>query len=245
MITPTRSSHSRRGHTLFELLLALGLSLVLLVAVYSALDLHWKYSAAGKEEMERMQLARAVLEKVALDIRHVAYRDSDEAIGLVGTADRLVLQINKRSLNQIWASANPNPTQAATTQGVRFVSWSITDHGRSNLIEVSRTTDGLVRRELDRFVPTPQLAQSQNDEEPETLLAEEVKAIKFRYFDGTDWHDTWTSSEMRRLPRAVEVAIRFRPIDFQWSNLQTDQSSDGFRQVILVPLSEPGVGNTQ
>ena len=40
--------------------------------------LHYKYSAAGRADVERSQLARALLSKMASDIRCVVYRESDE-----------------------------------------------------------------------------------------------------------------------------------------------------------------------
>lgn len=80
-----RQSHSsvgallRGGFTLLEVLLALGLSLVLLAAVYGALDLYWSYSMAGQVEAERSQLARAILQKMAIDIRSVMYQTQEQA----------------------------------------------------------------------------------------------------------------------------------------------------------------------
>jgi len=113
----------RRGHTLFEVLVALGLSLALLAAVYSALDLHWKYSAAGQEETERLQLVRALFLKMEGDVRSIIYRRPPQAvepqggvpvsqnldantaqtpdpysgygIGLIGDAHRLLLQVSE------------------------------------------------------------------------------------------------------------------------------------------------------
>lgn len=65
----------RRGFTLLEVLLALGLSVILLTAVYSAMDLYWSYSTAGQIEVERSQLARTLLKMMASDIRSVVYRE--------------------------------------------------------------------------------------------------------------------------------------------------------------------------
>lgn len=115
----------RRGFTLLEVLVALGVSLMLMTAVYSSIDLHWRYQTAGRLEMERGQVARAVLQRLALDIRSVqfvkprateeeseedaeadtnaditVFVDPDEAVlmqsvGVVGTAYRLMLHVSK------------------------------------------------------------------------------------------------------------------------------------------------------
>jgi len=71
-------SHSRsralQGFTLLEVLLALSLSALLLGAVYMSLNLHWKYTTAGREEVEQSQLARAILNRITLDLRSALYR---------------------------------------------------------------------------------------------------------------------------------------------------------------------------
>ena len=64
---------ARTGFTLLEVLAALALSTVLIAAVYSGLDLCYRYSSAGREEVERAQIARAVLRQMERDLRGVVY----------------------------------------------------------------------------------------------------------------------------------------------------------------------------
>lgn len=74
-VRPSKRFTSRpRGLTLLEVLIALALSTVLLTAVYVAMDLHWKYSSAGRDEAERSQLARAIANRLEVDLRSVVYR---------------------------------------------------------------------------------------------------------------------------------------------------------------------------
>ncbi len=70
----TNPSAPRGGFTLLELTLALGLTIVLLTAVYRAMEIHWQFSVAGQIEVERSQIARALLSQIAADIRSTAYR---------------------------------------------------------------------------------------------------------------------------------------------------------------------------
>ena len=67
---------SPRGFTLLELVLALGLSSLLLAALYTALQMHWSSSALGQVEMERSQVARALFRRIETDLRSVVFRDS-------------------------------------------------------------------------------------------------------------------------------------------------------------------------
>lgn len=65
-----------QGFSLLEMLLSLSLTVILLSALYAALDLHWKFSNAGQVEAERAQIARAILNRLAADIRSVTFEDS-------------------------------------------------------------------------------------------------------------------------------------------------------------------------
>ena len=64
---------NRAAFTLLELMLALGLTATLLTAVYSALELHWRFSTLGQVEVERAQVARAIFTKMSADIRSTMY----------------------------------------------------------------------------------------------------------------------------------------------------------------------------
>ena len=58
-------SNGRAAFTLLELMLALGLTGTLLTVVYSSLELHWRFSTLGQVEVERAQIARAILTKIS------------------------------------------------------------------------------------------------------------------------------------------------------------------------------------
>jgi prepilin-type N-terminal cleavage/methylation domain-containing protein len=66
----------RRGFTLLEVVLALGLASLLLAALYTALQMHWSSSALGQVEMERSQVARALFRRIETDLRSVVFRDA-------------------------------------------------------------------------------------------------------------------------------------------------------------------------
>jgi prepilin-type N-terminal cleavage/methylation domain-containing protein len=72
-MTSARPKLSRAGFTLTEVLVALSLSLVVMGAIYSALGLHWKYSTAGRVDIERMQLVRAVALRIERDLRSTLF----------------------------------------------------------------------------------------------------------------------------------------------------------------------------
>ena len=69
------SDFARSGFTLLEILLALGLTVLLLGTICSAINLYAKYATAGRDETERLRLARALLQKMEIDIRSIVFRD--------------------------------------------------------------------------------------------------------------------------------------------------------------------------
>jgi prepilin-type N-terminal cleavage/methylation domain-containing protein len=61
----------RNGFTLFEVLIALGLMTVVLSLVLFAVNVHLTQLVVNRTEVEEAQLARAILESIAKDIRNV------------------------------------------------------------------------------------------------------------------------------------------------------------------------------
>ena len=73
------------------------------------------------------------------------------------------------------------------------------------------------------------------------VLAPEVTAIGFRYFDGRVWQATWDTETIGRIPRAVEISFKLveprrKPAVF---NVAVSRSMETFRTVILIPVSDP------
>jgi hypothetical protein len=79
------------------------------------------------------------------------------------------------------------------------------------------------------------------------LLAGEVSALEFRYFDGLQWLWEWDSELMEGLPLAVEIMIEIAPMDrdtgartvssseYEGEYLQGDQV---YRQVVRLPTAD-------
>lgn len=71
---PSNSScRTRSGFTLVEVLISMALTLVLMSMLYTAMDLHYRFSTAGQIEVERCQIARALLSEMSADIRSTVF----------------------------------------------------------------------------------------------------------------------------------------------------------------------------
>ena len=71
------SANVRGGFTLLELLIAMALTLTLMTILYTAMDLHYRFSTMGQIEVERSQIARSLLQRMAADISSVTYRPEE------------------------------------------------------------------------------------------------------------------------------------------------------------------------
>lgn len=63
----------QRGFSLLEIVLSLSISVILLGAIGTAIDQSWRMSSQGQVEMQRQQVARAVLRIMERDLRSVMF----------------------------------------------------------------------------------------------------------------------------------------------------------------------------
>ncbi len=151
------SSNRRQGFTLLELMLSIGLTSILMAAVYGAMSTYWNLAMDSQEEIERSQVARALLTMLAADIQSCTFAeqpdntssesDDDDSSttttseigtstyknGLIGTDRDLVLYTSHpdSSLNYVTA------TEAVGTQDrnsdLLIVRWLLADSAGGGL----------------------------------------------------------------------------------------------------------------
>lgn len=299
-------SSARRGLSLFEVLVALSLSVAVLAAVYSAIDLYARVSVSGQDRIERSKLTRAVLRRMTIDAQSIVYRAPDPSVsttgsgqaassgtssssstssggsgsstsatgastgsasalnsrGLVGDSQMLMLHISQPSRESAFStattnsssstSATPNGGSSSTTTFVepdadmRSVTYFVAKRGGpglSGLVAESNSSSGSSgaagftvvsgdRMTVDGYESTGQIDQLVELAE---VLAPEIRDVVFRYFDGSQWVDSWDSTVQLKLPTAIEVSLGFvEPEDADDSN---PTSLTWTTSVIAVPLA--------
>ncbi|MGE5192523.1 MAG: prepilin-type N-terminal cleavage/methylation domain-containing protein [Deltaproteobacteria bacterium] len=334
----TANGCTRHGFTLLEVLVALSLSLLLIAAVYSGLNLYWRYSAAGQADVEQSQLARALLRRIELDVRSVMYRPPPAAAstqsstssggtssgasgnsgsnssgggnnsgstgsntggargatvsrsapnspggnaaaggtggssssgtsgasnsgqstdteattpddaygtsttGLFGNATTLLMHVSKPGNEQMALRLAMTGNQQTRISDLATVAYFVSGTATGTLQNFA-SGPGLARLEGDR------LALSMADQQSNTttmaghteILAPEVTALRFMYFDGFRWRNDWDSKVLGGLPRAIEVEIALQPpAGNARQGLQRASSAPSvYRLVIAVPLAKP------
>lgn len=103
------SPRKSAGFTLLEVILAMGLTSLLLAAIYSALDLYWKYTTIGQQQVQRAQIARAVFQKITHDLHSVTYQQKvaeEEETSSSSEEEEEVVEIQVTNPDDAYTSGN-------------------------------------------------------------------------------------------------------------------------------------------
>jgi type II secretory pathway pseudopilin PulG len=170
----------RRAFTLLELLLAIGLSLALLGAMFGFL---WDLLETRRQVVEETMRRRAVatlIDHVERDLNTVIVGDGVVGAGIDG--DGTAITLLSRAVPAHRAMSGPGAFADLERSEYRF-------DAAAKSITVRRSD------------PAAGAAG------PSFTLGTGVYRVQFRYFDGRVWRDTFRSLDNDRLPRAVEIAV--------------------------------------
>lgn len=302
-----KSRQISSGFTLIEVLIALSLSVMLISAVYAAIEMHYRFQSAGRAEIRGQQLIRSLTRLIARDISCVTLElpeeteaDSGQAadeqsgtsagvsnlasgstfdaalqnsnssssseemngiadaflglsegvvpavFGIYGTPDILHMTVNLPSREMDFFPLGMETTVDDRTSHLKIVTLALTEIDSLGMtmlqknLKVTRPGVGLGRR-VRSFYTT---ASGEEPLEPHHLISPEVTELAFRYFDSGEWFESWDSTQMGRLPRAIEV--RFGVWNPPPVQVGRDRSTEpgtvtDVVYVFKVPLSEPTV----
>lgn len=312
---------SRSGYTLMELMIAVGLSAILMAALYKAMDIYLSLQLDSHEEISRQQVARAVLRQITRDIQSVVFTKQEvlpeeeetdilgigitgsgtsglsgegtsglggggtssggstsdldgnaygtstidpETVsttytsGLVGTSTDLQLFISRPDRNLAYVSAQELTSPDQRTGDlllVRYLVASKLGSGLGSMIadrEAAGITDGalgLARVEGDLYGLSTAVQTSEDMPQLSAakLVAREVSALTFRYYDGGQWLEEWDSTARNELPKAIEITITLRD-ELPTESLLSDDEQTPYalpetthRMVVPLPTAEPFV----
>ncbi len=214
-----RRSNCRPGITLVELLLALGLITLVSMLMFSFYDVTMKSREQGIRTIKDTQLCRVIAMKIAEEIRAANPFVPDLGPGISGDDRVLTIQmvtLPDRDLNMKRSIKEETPPAQCDIRQVQYYlayDEEEAQHEYPNGI-TGPAPLGLVRREVRTLYQSSVI-----ENQPRTVqlerLAEEIKYIRFRYFDGVDWTDKWDigtdleGSLGNSLPQAVEITVGY------------------------------------
>ena len=152
-----RHATRRAGFTLLELLIAIGLTSILMVALFSAMDIYFKLQLDGHEEITRQQISRTLLRQMTRDIESVVFVkkqtvdedeaqtvDEDEATatdedttaamltytsGLVGSGTDLLLYVSRPDRTLSYVDAQSLTSTKERTGDLMIIRYLVADTG--------------------------------------------------------------------------------------------------------------------
>lgn len=257
---PAQHCLGRKGFTFLELLLAIGIGVALLAAMYAAFNGQMRRSQAGRDIVERSTLARALLTRIEMEIfqqlrlaegpRRSAslggVQDSSPVPapsrnqrGLRGDSTSLILFATRlpRELTSTLTNAGTPPNQTTVSDIRRIGYW---------LAGGSDAPLGLARHELKVVGGDEEQPELPIGDVSETALviADEVIGLQFRYFDGADWKEEWDSALPENqpigLPLAVEITIVLNSPAAKERDIDPHNGTT-YRHVVAIPTANyPG-----
>lgn len=249
MIAPQKTPRSRRrgagGFTLVELILAGVMIAVLMLSLYTALGVALKARQAATTNLALARTAAVAIDIVRQDLEGALPQGEIITGPFIGD---LSSEVDGSSEVYFYATGGPGAASLSidtgmTVAGASSTLWNQTDPTRYAgvrkigllLRESADGKDRLLVRQITRNL----LAPSEVEPEEE-ILSRGVRFFSLRYYDGTQWLDTWDSTlQSDVLPRAVEIGIEIQP---DASPPATDAEAQVYRatQVILLPCANAG-----
>jgi hypothetical protein len=258
--------------TLLETILALSIMVMILGTVYGFYNYSMKVTVLGREKLEDVQLARVVLNMIALELRAVTSSGSRFAAVLNGDPDRAGFITTVIPSRLVFFPQDLMDKGKPIEHDLRKVEYYISRSedkdkkilglGRDELRcmltpmvekkelkEMTQEEIAKEKEERDKFKMHFDLGSSKAlADQPvirQALLSEKIKFLRFDYYDGKQWVNTWHRTGSDAIPRAIQVTIGFKEVsdeDFKHEqSLSMDQRpwhDDQYSLIVSLILSD-------
>lgn len=215
LFVPRPASARRSGLTLLEVLLSIALIIMMLAGVCGFYMTILKAREEGGRASRDAKITRAILRRIADEIRHATSIVPGDGVGFRGDRHSITIvrgvlpdEIVYNEYDSIREDLPPAQSD------LRRVTYQLLWDDELDDAEGVKLCHGLWRTEQKTFDPNPRMVMDEEDvagmdepgeevdergrpgPQPEgELIAPEVKYIEFYYFDGADWRDRWQFSE--------------------------------------------------
>ncbi len=219
-------SSRRSGFTLIELLLAISIFVLVISTIYASLRSATQALVVGRESMELYQTSRAGLNRMVMDLRKALapasfpFNDREEDPNM--PEDEYDLRQEENEQLHVTFRGDTKQVQFVIRQemetkngpelDIREVRYHLDGDERlikeiyRSLLE-ARLAELLARR-MEQRAPVPDRFEGRNrrfvpdvnqgyfDKPIKQTICENVKEVKFAYFDGKNWKDSWDSEQV-------------------------------------------------
>jgi type II secretion system protein J len=208
----------RGGFTLLELIVAMAMVAILATSLYASLRIAFRAQASAERAIEPVRTASVALDLIRADLENAIPPGDVLAGSFVGTDGTDDRGLDGDDLVFYGTSDAPeHPSGNGEIKSIELM--VIVPDGSSDHVLVRHVTRNL-------------LSQIEVDPDEE-VICRGVSGFNLRYYDGTQWLDTWESSQQEnKLPAAVEVTLELdRP------GSTADQQPQTRRYVRIIPIA--------
>lgn len=211
----------KNGFTLIEVLISITILTVIMIVVYQAFTAGTDGIRHAEAVDELNGMARAAFGRLIDDVNGAYYLSGKDVI-FVGEARRgkglPQDSLNFTSLTNELIVKDAKETELHEVGYYLKEDLNISRKGAA----MEKAVAALYRRDKKVIGNEPPLEGG-----TDYLLTDEIAGLRFSYFDGSKWKDTWDSRITKALPRAVEVELIL---------LDADKKERAFKTIIDVPM---------
>lgn len=213
-----RHSNRRRGLTLLEVLLAMGLIVLVSATMFLFYDQTLRTRRHVQKVVSAGYLARTIAHQIAEEVRAANGFLVGAGPGISGTDRLITLQAvtmpDKKLFRALSIKDDPPPAESDIRQVQYYLAY---DDEETHIYADGTEADaplGLVRREIKTLHQTA-LFENRSNSVDLDLISPELKYVRFRYFDGVEWVDKWDIGNEpegglgNSLPQAVEITVGY------------------------------------
>ncbi len=241
----------RYAFTLLEVMLSLIIIIMIVSSVYSFYHYSVKMMKVGYAHLERSQLARILLDKMSSEIMAITPAGKSFMPVLEGEPDSIkfvttvlpsrlvffplkvtdssrIIEHDFRRIEYSLARAddNENVILGLRRDELRCMLTPLIERKSSE--ELSAEENSSLRSEQEKFkINFDSGMNGAFTEQPimlQKLVSDKIKYLRFDYYDGNAWHNSWRSANRGALPRAILITIGF-----------TKMSEEDWQDQLLLP----------
>jgi hypothetical protein len=262
----------KESFTLMETILALSIMTMILGTVYAFYNYSMQLTVSGREKLDDVQIARVILHKIAFELKAVTSSGSRFTSVLDGESDRIGFITTAIPSRLVFFPVDMMDRGKPIEHDLRRVEYFIArSEDRDKKVlglerdELRCLLTPLIEKKDAKDLTPEEIAKDKEEREKfkvhldlggnkalseqpiiqQMLISEKIKFLRFDYYDGKEWINTWKRTGSDAIPRAIQVTIGFKEMseeDFKHEqSLPMDQRpwhEDHYTLLISLILSD-------